>query len=524
MRSLLVVGGMAVWLAACGGQDEAAADGTNDTVASPVLYAVAGDANFAVAAKGWYRGDLHYHTTHSGDAQEQGGDDVATALAIADAYRDPLFVKANPDLAGNGLDFIAITDHRTDAALSDPAFHHNHLILLPGEEFGGPGHAGVWGLKQHIPHDPAPGKTGNDGYAAGIVTAHQQGALFSLNHPTQDGGWAWDLQGFDGIEVWNGPWSAFFGPTSPETLQETITSHAAENPYIREAVAEAQDEGANAQALRFWQHHLSGGIHVAPVGGGDRHMLVPAGLPTTYVHPSEQALSTGVVGKALGPQAILDGIKARRTFVSRSPFGAQVELEAEAADGKRYAMGSDLPGTGAYQLHVKVGRAKGGLLRLYGAPLGRNPDQTWPDPQVLFEEAVTADLMQGQVTWTPPAQGGWVHAVVLEPRIPVPLPDEVTPISVTLNKLPTGKALGAMIQVLLAVVDPTVVFDGAACDPTTWKPWKGQCMPVDKTTWATYYMPDGIVRLMSTWFEDGKATSWSTGAISAAFIARPPLR
>ena len=93
---------------------------TDATEPPPALAPVAGDPNFATAASGWYRGDLHYHTNYSGDAQKQGGDDLPVALAIADAFRDPAYLAAFPGRAGNGLDYIAITDHRTDAAILGP--------------------------------------------------------------------------------------------------------------------------------------------------------------------------------------------------------------------------------------------------------------------------------------------------------------------------------------------------------------------------------------------------------------------
>ena len=115
--------------------DAPGADTAAPTV--PTLTAIDGTPNFATAATGWLRGDLHFHTNYSEDAKKQGGDDLKAALQIADAWRDPVYLAARPQDAGNGLDFVAVTDHRTDAALHDPDFKHDHLIVLPGEEFGG---------------------------------------------------------------------------------------------------------------------------------------------------------------------------------------------------------------------------------------------------------------------------------------------------------------------------------------------------------------------------------------------------
>lgn len=121
---------------ACNPGTESGADGTRalDAVSDGRVDAVAPTpGNLAGLAAGWVRGDLHSHSTHSADAKKQGGDDVKTCLAIADAYRGSAFLGAYPEAAGNGLDFLAITDHRTDAVLSDPEHKHAHLALIPAE-------------------------------------------------------------------------------------------------------------------------------------------------------------------------------------------------------------------------------------------------------------------------------------------------------------------------------------------------------------------------------------------------------
>ena len=38
---------------------------------------------------------------------------------------------------------------------------------------------------------------------------------------------------------------------------------------------------------------------------------------------------------------------------------------------------------------------------------------------------------------------------------------------------------------------------------------------------STFYMPEPLAKLMSWWFEDGKPTQWTLGAISSAFLAKP---
>ena len=506
--------------------DDVQADAANDTTPSlPQLVTVTGDANFAVAANGWYRGDLHFHTNYSEDALKQGGDDLKDALVIADAWRDPIYTNAHPGTAGNGLDYVAVTDHRTDAALHDPEFKHDHLIVVPGEEFGGTGHAGIWGLKKHITGDPTHGESPNQRIQDAINEAHADGALFSPNHPTQDNNWVWDVTGYDALEVWNGPWSAFYGPTTEADVEARAKGIGAEGPFIRQAAAEGQGGGSNAQAMMFWQFHLSAGRHIAPVGGGDRHMLLPPGLPTTYVHQPRTPAFAGKSGKEIGPEGITGGITARETFVSRSPLGAQVELAAEGTDGTLHRMGEALVAGETYKIHVRVSRALGGRVRLYTGPLlektgGKGPDGKSPHATLAWEAEIPAALAGGEWTWTVPAGGAWLHAVVLEPLVVEPVPQTVDQIVEILTKLPEGKALGSMIAVFTQMVDASTLGDASTCDPTTWLPWRGECMPADKATWTTYYIPDGLVRYMSTWFEAGEPTAFCCGAVSSAFLAK----
>lgn len=478
-----------------------------------------GATNMATVAAGWYRGDLHYHTNYSGDAKKQGGDDVATAIAIADAFRDPVYLARYPENAGNALDFLAITDHRTDEALSDPDFHHDHLILIPGEEYGSDGHAGIWGLLAHISNDTAPGETKNEHHLWAIGQAHEQGALFSINHPAQDGAWIWDTDGIDGIEVWNGPWGTFFGPLTVEQLDEKVAAEGHENIYLRSAVEKSRG-GANHMALLLWYNHLTNGVHIPAVGGGDRHMIVPAGLPTTYVLRPDLPRYEGLEGPALGWEGIVDGLRTGATFISRSPFGAQVVLEAEDAAGTRHPMGAELPGPGTYTVHVTVTRAYKGLLRLVTGPIKPQAGKVTAEPMVLAEDWIPSDRATGAYEWTVPAGGAWLHAIVLEELLPEPLPPQLDEAWAAISKMPDGKDVAAIAGVVAPILDPNVLLNPKLCNPDDWDPWMLQCMPVDGMTLASFYVPDRLERLMNIYFEDGQATDWCMGALTSAFMAR----
>ena len=486
------------------------------------LEAVAGDTNFAVVASGWYRGDFHYHTTHSEDALEQGGEGVGMALAIADFYRHEVFEDAYPDQVGNGLDFVAVTDHRTDSHLSDPEFTHDHLIVIPGEEYGGSGHAGIFGLKKHIPHEPQAGESANQRHRDAIEEAHAQGAIFSVNHPLDENNWVWDTPNIDAIEVWNGPWAGFYMGSSSEELEADIEAAGGANPFVRGARDANDVDGHNVMALRFWHNHLTTGLHVPVVGGSDRHMLFPAAYPATYVRKPSDPVYADKEGHALGYEGIVAGVKEGGTFISRTPFGAQLDLHAVDTDGTRYPLGAELPHGGTWRIEARVSRAFGGVLRLITGPLRAAVDgQVSADPSILAEVEIPSDLAEGAFEWTVPEGGGWLHGVVLEPVMVDPDPPvEALEALATLSEPVSGNALVVLAEVVLRFIVDNSTLMPHTCDPAAWEPWTAQCMPIDDDPLGTFYIPDGLARLIHVWFEGGEATEFCMGAISSAFLVR----
>jgi len=487
-----------------------------------VLVATDGPSNFAVASAGWYRGDFHYHTTHSEDALQQGGEDLATAIQIADFYRHPVFEAGHPDQVGNGLDFITITDHRTDAALSDPAFTHDHLIVVPGEEYGSSGHAGIFGLKAHITHEPLGDESQNQRHLDAIEEAHAQGAVFSVNHPLDENNWVWDTPTIDSVEVWNGPWAGFYLGSTTEELESDIAGAGLANPFVRDARDVGEADGHNVMAVRFWQNNLTAGLHLAIVGGSDRHMLFPPALPTTYVHKTTDPQFEGLEGHALGYEGIVAGVKARGTFVSRSPFGAQVDLAAVDEDGTRYPMGAELPRGGTWRIEARVSRASGGLLRLIAGPLLEAVDgEVRAESEVIAEVPVPADHAEGFFEWVVPESGGWLHAIVLERLMVDPdPPEEALDALETLSVPVSGNPLVVLAEVLMRFIVDNATLMPDTCDPASWAPWTAQCMPIDDEPLGTYHVPDGLARLVNIWFEDGAATEYCMGAVTSAFMVR----
>ncbi|CAM3402413.1 CehA/McbA family metallohydrolase [Isoptericola cucumis] len=221
----------------------------------------------------WFAGDLHAHSTHSDGEQSLG---ELAALAV-----------------GNGLDFLAVTEHNTVShhpLLAGVGAAHG-ITLLPGQEVTtARGHANAFGDIGWVDFREPP-----DRWVAGVA---ERGGVLSINHPLQEE-WAWQhpLAALpDALELWHVSWFQQPRATAPWTL------------------------------LSRWRDD------VTLLGGSDyhhpRHGYLP-GAPVTWVAAEENS-----------PEGILDGIRAGRTTITRLPTPdapALVrlgdDLAALAADG-----------------------------------------------------------------------------------------------------------------------------------------------------------------------------------------------
>jgi hypothetical protein len=242
----------------------------------------------------WWAGDLHTHTVHS--------DGVLTVAELARLAR------------GNGLDFIAVTDHNTVS-------HHRELAaagrrygitLIPGQEVTtSQGHAGALGDIGWVDfREPA---------AQWLATTRDRGGLLSINHPIA-GPVSWMHAMPERpplVEVWHWSW-----------LDLTWTT-----------------------PLSWWQAWDPAAI---PVGGSDWHRPgsdAPPGTPVTWVESDSDE-----------PDSLLAAIAAGRVAISAGRDGpvllrAEGELVAVAADGTVLA-GPDGP----------VRPVRGDLARFPAAP------------------------------------------------------------------------------------------------------------------------------------------------------------
>ncbi len=304
----------------------------------------------------WLAGDLHVHTRHSDDT-DPFGDDIRTTILLAET---------------EGLDYVSISDHRQTSVLTDPQFlnRQTSLVVLAGEEWGGPGHAGAHNLsREPIAHtqDRSAGAAAVAGRIHDVVDdIHAQGGFFVLNHPIEADNpfwWNIDYDRIDGLEVWNGPWGY-------RAIEDTVDSDIDDwmrdegltaagitaDPAIRSAVA-VQGGGKNRQCLAFYEALISAGHKLAAIGGGDRHYLFPPGQPTTWVF-AENTTAAGIT----------DGIRRGRTWVSRSPRAARVDFKADRNGDAIFEtiLGDTIPlsTTGTIDFQIAVENADQGKVEL----------------------------------------------------------------------------------------------------------------------------------------------------------------
>lgn len=216
-------------------------------------------------SNGWYKGELHCHTMHSdGDGEAQTVVEKAEAL---------------------GLDFLAITDHNTRTAQISLRDIETPLILIPGMEVTTyNGHWNIWGTGDWVDFRVLESAKMQDA----IAFARSQDYLTSCNHPKQFGpDWVFkDVDNFDCIEIWNGPWVVF-----------------------------------NSEALAFWENKLRTGQRYPAVGGSDAHFhhrehIAQIGQPTTWIYCEGDPSAS----------SLLTGIRAGHVFITNAPDGPELYL------------------------------------------------------------------------------------------------------------------------------------------------------------------------------------------------------
>jgi hypothetical protein len=469
---------------------------------------------------GWFAGDLHMHSTYS-----DGDDSVETVVAMAEYYMDPRLLARHPEYRGRPLQFIALTDHRTVDGMFDPAYQSDKVVLIPGIEVGGPSHGNGLGVLTTINHDAAAGSNYVEKVASIAERLRWQGATFQANHPCSPKiSWTPDIEFLDAIEIWNVSWGIERAITEEE-LDGKAGSTGGENVYIRPAIRRVRTN-SNHQAMAIWENTLACGLHLAVVGGGDRHMLFPLGRPTTLLH-----------ARQLGVHDLLDAIRARRTAIARGPEVVRAQAWLAETDGEGEVMigGTVRSNSGSsLSLRVRLDRAAGHVVQVVAGPVMDGPCtgealDDFPGGRVIQTYMVPGDAGDDH-EWTTSVtvpSPGWLYLRILEPMALDGLtPDTVTRIRDAIATVREGLSdpvLG-LVPLFITLLDG---LDIAAHEECTQESWDGpgelraECVLADPHPMYTYLLPGVIDQVLNLWQGEAPEGDYSLGFISSAFRILP---
>ncbi|WP_405614980.1 CehA/McbA family metallohydrolase [Streptomyces sp. NBC_01511] len=232
---------------------------------------------------GWYRGDCHVHSTVSSGGELTPGQLVIRARAA-------------------GLDFLAVTEHNTAETHGAWRRHgSDDLLVILGQEVTT--RTGHWLALGVLPGQVVDWRYGlrDDVIGRHLTEVHRAGGLCVAAHPHApypSGTFMYPYDGFDVVEVWNGPWTS-------------------DVPW----------QADNEAALAEWGRSLAADVHQGrwrpAMGNSDTHLEGQIGVPHTVV-PADD----------LSTDAILAGIRAGRSWIAES---AAVELSFTVSVGDRSA-------------------------------------------------------------------------------------------------------------------------------------------------------------------------------------------
>ncbi|MBM0107734.1 CehA/McbA family metallohydrolase [Steroidobacter sp. S1-65] len=257
------------------------------------------------AEAGWYRGDLHMHSSHS--------DGSCASKSGTRRVPCPLFLTLDA-AAERGLDFVAVTEHNTNSHVKEltalqPYF--DRTLLIPGMEMTTfQGHANAFNLRE--PLDFRVGSQQVPDWNSLLTRAKAKGALVSINHPRVPTGEACMGCGW-----------------SPQPAADLSLVQAVE-------VVNGYDVDSPTAGIPFWHEQLQKGHRLTAIGGSDTHDIksrraATVGVPTTVVYARE-----------LSVDGIVEGIRAGNVFIDTAGTRDR-KLEMTARHGQStVSMGGEL--------------------------------------------------------------------------------------------------------------------------------------------------------------------------------------
>lgn len=249
-------------------------------IAGNMIYSATGYSRSSSMNGIWLGGDLHLHSDHSNDAEDNP---IIEIMGVAEE---------------RGLDFFVVTDHDNHVngnitTWDDPAYHSDTLIMLYGVEYTTAyGHANLFS-SQPWNHGPIYNLRGSGDGEAIAQAVHSQGLHFSANHPTNDDPWEMGFDiGLDSIEVWN---ALFTFPTE------------------------------NRMSMDLWDSLTAQGLRITARGGSDCHhqtgveaMGLNVGNPTNWVFADDRSAD-----------AIIDALDAGHVTIGYAGSSERVILRAD---------------------------------------------------------------------------------------------------------------------------------------------------------------------------------------------------
>lgn len=239
---------------------------------------------------GWYSGELHVHSNHS-----TGRDSIKTILDVAKEQN---------------LDFISITDHFTASHWQEEEeYCDKGIVMLQSMELSGDrGHANLQGIR--TAKNPY---VDDDGFIAKALgteclpnmesiadSVHEEGGLFTINHPDGDAVSSWRYREFpiekaDLIEVW---------------------------------CTACGDVSFRLPAI--WDSYLSKGFRLIGVCSSDSHKAKD--------HPiwALGKIRTWVYARELSQKGIMEGLKKGNVFMAKGT--AKLDFTAKS-ENEEYHMG-----------------------------------------------------------------------------------------------------------------------------------------------------------------------------------------